>query len=84
MNDPVSEQSMVAAGAPTLTGEGFVWKFALERGDVWTNFKTHDPVGLLVSDLDGVIIASGVRITTVDGSPSGIAKNMEFVRVSNL
>ena len=33
-------------------------------------------------DLDGVIIDSGVRITTVDGSSSGVPKNIEFVKVS--
>lgn len=84
MNNPVAEQSLAAAGAPTLVGEGFMWKFALERGDIWQNFQTGDPVGLLIKDLDGVIIASGVRITTVPGSPSGVPMNMEFIRVSNL
>jgi hypothetical protein len=84
MNNPTAELSLAAAGAPTLTGEGFSWKFALERGDIWQNFQTGDPVGLLIRDLDGVIIASGVRITTVVGSPSGVPLNMEFIRVSNL
>ncbi len=70
-----------------LSGEGFVWKFAVERGVQFFNFTpfgTPGPVGLLVDDLDGVIIPSGVRITTVTGSPSGWAKNVAFARMDTL
>jgi hypothetical protein len=66
-----------------LSGEGFIWKFAVERGVQFYNFTPYGspgPVGLLVDDLDGVIIPSGVRITTVSGSPSGWAKNVAFSR----
>jgi len=86
MNNPEAVATLQAAtvGAPSLTGEGFVWKFAAERADVWEDFAVDDPVGLLIKELDGVIIESGVRITTVDGSSSGTAKNMEFIRVNNL
>jgi hypothetical protein len=70
-----------------LSGEGFVWKFAVERGVQFYNFTpfgTPGPVGLLVDDLNGVIIPSGVRITTVSGSPSGWAKNVVFTRMETI
>ena len=70
-----------------LTGQGFVWKFAVERGVQFFNFTpygTPGPVGLLVDDLDGVIIPSGVRITTVQGSPSGWAQNVAFYKLDEV
>lgn len=70
-----------------LTGEGFVWKFAVERGVQFFNFTpygTPGPVGLLVDDLDGVILPSGVRITTVSNSPTGWNKNIAFAKMESL
>lgn len=70
-----------------LSGEGFVWKFAVERGVQFYNFTpfgTPGPVGLLIDDLDGVILPSGVRITTVTGSPSGWAQNISFTRMDTI
>lgn len=70
-----------------LSGEGFIWKFAVERGVQFFNFTpygTPGPVGLLVDDLNGVILPSGVRITTVTGSPSGWAKNVAFARMDTI
>lgn len=70
-----------------LAGEGFIWKFAVERGVQFYNFTpygTPGPVGLLVDDIDGVIIPSTVRITTVTGSPSGWAQNIAFARQESL
>lgn len=67
-----------------LAGEGFIWKFAVERGVQFYNFTpygTPGPVGLLVDDLDGVILSSGVRITTVTGSPTGWAQNIAFSKM---
>lgn len=72
---------------PELSGEGFVWKFAVERGVQFFNFTpygTPGPVGLLVDDLDGVILPSGVRITTVNGSPSGWNKNVAFAKMETI
>lgn len=66
-----------------LSGEGFVWKFAVERGVQFFNFTpfgTPGPVGLLTDDLEGLPLPSGVRITTVTGSPSGWAQNIAFYR----
>lgn len=84
MNNPEAVIDLSAEGAPSLTGEGFIWKFAVERADMWEDFTTNDPIGLLVKEIDGVIIESGVRLTTVDGSPSGLPKNIEFSRVDTL
>lgn len=70
-----------------LCGEGFVWKFAVERGVQFYNFTpfgTPGPVGLLIDDLDGVILPSGVRITTVCGSPTGWAQNVAFARLEEI
>lgn len=70
-----------------LSGEGYIWKFAVERGVQFYNFTpygTPGPVGLLIDDLDGVIIPSGVRITTVSGSPSQWAKNIAFTRMETV
>lgn len=70
-----------------LSGEGFIWKFAVERGVQFFNFTpygTPGPVGLLIDDLDGVILPSGVRVTTVTGSPSGWSQNIAFSRMESL
>ncbi len=70
-----------------LTGEGYMWKFSVERGVQFYNFTpygTPGPVGLLIDDLDGVILPSGVRITTVTGSPTGWAKNVAFSKLETL
>lgn len=70
-----------------LVGEGFIWKFAVERGAQFYNFtpyKTPGPVGLLVDDLDGIILPSGVRITTINGSATGWSKNIAFSKMDTL
>lgn len=70
-----------------LAGEGFIWKFAVERGVQFYNFTPYGnpgPVGLLVNDLDGVILPSSVRVTTVTGSPTGWAKNIAFSRMESI
>jgi len=84
MGDPIPVLSLSQAGAPSLTGEGFVWKFSAEREDMFLDFKTGDPVGLLIKEIDGVFIESSVRITTVDGSSTGVPKNIEFVKMDQL
>jgi len=66
-----------------LTGQGFMFRFAVERGVQFFNFTpygTPGPVGLLIDEIDGVIIPSGVRVTTMPGSPSGWAQNVAFYR----
>lgn len=70
-----------------LSGEGFIWKFAVERGYTFYNFTPYGspgPVGLLTDDIDGIILPSGVRLTTVSGSPSGWAKNITFEKMDTI
>ena len=86
LGDPVAVLEL-ADYTLELSGEGFVWKFAVERGVQFFNFTpfgTPGPVGLLIDDLDGVILPSGVRITTVTGSPSGWAQNVAFERAAGI
>ena len=83
-SNPMPVEDLSAEGAPTLTGEGFVWKFACERSYLFHDYTDGNPVGLLVKELDGVIISSGVRVTTTDSHPSGTVKNIEFVSVEKL
>lgn len=86
LGDPVAVEQL-AEYTVELSGQGFIWKFAVERGVQFYNFTpygTPGPVGLLVDDLDGVILPSGVRVTTVSGSPSGWAKNIAFERASSI
>lgn len=87
MTDPEAVLDLSLAGAPSLTGEGYVWKFAVEHPGVFATYTAgviSNPTGLLLVDLDGVILDSNVRVTTVDSSPSGISKNIEIVRTSFL
>lgn len=86
LSDPLPVQEL-ANYTTELSGEGFVWKFAVERGVQFYNFTpygTPGPVGLLIDDLDGIILPSNVRITTVTGSPSGWSKNVVFEQMDGL
>ncbi len=86
LGDPIAVLEL-ADYTNELSGEGFIWKFAVERGVQFFNFTPYGspgPVGLLVDDLDGVILPSGVRVTTVTGSPSGWAQNVAFVRMTGI
>lgn len=82
MNNPEAVISLSAAGAPTLTGEGYVWKFACEFAEAFTNYKnygTPGPTGLLIDELDGIILPTGAVIKTY-----GTGLNIEFKRMSVL
>lgn len=79
MNDPEAVEDLSIAGAPTLTGEGFIWKFASDRENIFNDYVNDNPVGLLVEDLNGLVIDSGVQIVT-----SGPGANMEFESVNKL
>jgi len=86
LQDPMAVFQL-ADYTPELSGEGFMWKFAVERGVQFFNFTpfgTPGPVGLLIDDLEGLPLASGVRITTVQGSPSGWAQNIAFYRMDGI
>lgn len=79
MNDPEAVEDLAARGAPSLTGEGFIWKFATEQDNIFYNYSNSDPVGLLISDLDGLVIDSGVQLVTTGGSI-----NVEFTSMDKL
>jgi hypothetical protein len=86
LQDPIAVEQL-ADYTLELSGEGFIWKFAVERGVQFYNFTpygTPGPVGLLIDDLDGVILPSGVRVTTVTGSPTGWAQNISFNRLDQI
>ena len=81
---PVMELSV---HVPELSGQGFIWKFAVERGSQFYNysrFGTPGPVGLLIDDIDGLFLPSGVRVTPVKHSASGWAQNIAFYKLESL
>lgn len=81
MNNPVpvldlAVQTEHAPASPTLSGEGFVWKFAVELENVFQNTGpggTIGPFGFLIDELDGVVLPNGVTLKT-----KGVQKNIEF------
>lgn len=73
LNDPAPVADLAAEGAPTLTGEGFVWRFASEQRDAFAT-KTS-PVGLLVAEMSGIVLPNGAVLATI-----GPGTNIEFER----
>jgi len=62
MNNPVylngaGANVLEGFGAPTLTGAGWIFKFAFEREDVHT-------ISTLVAELDGIVLNAGTIRTT--------------------
>ena len=74
-NDPVNVSDLNANGAPTLTGAGWVFKFAVEHPDVFDD--GNDPLGKLTASMDGVVLNGGTIATT------GTA-NLEFTQSETL
>jgi len=74
-NDPVNVADLNANGAPTLTGAGYVFKFAVEHADVFNDGS--DPIGNLKNSMDGVVLNGGTIATT--GSI-----NLEFTQSETL
>lgn len=67
LTNPTPVSSLEEAGAPTMSGEGFVWKFASELEFVYENFGprgTVGPVGHLIDELHGIVLPSGAVIRT--------------------
>lgn len=73
LNDPLPVADLAAAGAPTLTGEGFVWRFASEQRDAFAT--ASNPVGLLVAEMNGIVLPNGAVLAT-----TGVDTNIEFER----
>lgn len=75
MNNPEPVQQLENNGSLTLVGEGFVWKFAVDRSEIFYNYGpngTIGPVGFLVDELHGIILPSGVVLDTK------YTRNIEF------
>lgn len=77
LNNPTAVAALENSGAPTLTGEGFVWRFASEQRDAFAT-KTS-PVGLLVEELNGIVLPNGAVLQT-----AGVGTNIEFMRNDTL
>lgn len=76
MNNPIPTENLADAGAPSITGEGFVWKFSVEHSNVFKNLGpigTVSDVGFLVDELHNIVMPNGVVIDTKN------TKNVEFV-----
>lgn len=82
MNNPTPVANLANEGAPSLSGEGYIWKFACEFPEAFTNYGpngTLGNVGLLIDELHGVVLFNGVVLKTV-----GSDKNIEFVKTNLL
>lgn len=79
MNDPEAVAALELHGAKALTGEGFIWKFASDRANIFYDYSDDNPVGLLINDLNGLVIASGVQLNT-----TGDNANIEFTSFNKL
>ena len=77
LNDPMAVAELSDENAPTLTGEGFVWKFAIEFRDAFKT--TTSPTGLLVEELNGIVLPNGTILDT-----AGAGLNIEFERSEQL
>lgn len=77
MNEPKAVAELADEGATTVTGEGFVWRFASDRQDIF--LKGSDPVGLLIDELNGIVLANGAILET-----AGPGQNIEFSRSDEL
>lgn len=80
MDDPKPTADLGLIKAPSLKGEGFVWRFAVEAAEVFTKRITRDednPVGLLIEELNGIVLPCGEILNT------GKKGNIEFVKIGN-
>jgi len=77
MNDPLAVANVATEGATEIAGEGYIWKFAVERADYFKNTGpngTISDVGFLVDELDGIILANAFTLKT-----KGIDQNTQFM-----
>jgi hypothetical protein len=71
INEPTAVIDLAKDGATSLTGEGFVWRFGVEQ--VGTFATSESEIGLLVKEMDGIVLPNGVILRT-----SGTDQNIEF------
>jgi len=77
MSDPIAVSNVATEGADEIAGEGYVWKFAVERADYFKNVGpngTISDVGHLVDELEGIVLPSATVLHT-----SGIDQNIQFI-----
>ena len=77
LNDPTAVVELANEDAPTLTGEGFVWRFAAEYRNAFMTSVSN--VGLLVDELNGIVLPNGTVLDTAGGG-----LNIEFSRQDGL
>lgn len=77
LQEPIAVADVSTSGSPTLNGEGFVWCFSTERREQFVS--ENDPVGLLKSELSGIVLPNGAVVHT-----AGALKNIEFARKETL
>ena len=75
-NDPVAVADLNANGAPSITGSGKIFKFAVEHPDVF-QIGTNS-VQALVNEFNGIVLNGGTVVTT------GGSINTEFVQSETL
>tara|TARA_B100001094_G_C18182598_1_gene801816 strand:- start:2838 stop:3245 length:408 start_codon:yes stop_codon:yes gene_type:complete len=75
-NDPVGVSDLDANGAPSLTGAGYIFKFAVEHPDVFS--RNGNSVQALIDQFDGIVLNGGTVSTT------GGSKNLEFTQSETL
>lgn len=76
MNAPVAVANVATEGATEISGEGYVWKFAVERFDYFNNEGpngTISPVGFLIDEINGIVLPNATVLIT-----SGVDQNIEF------
>jgi len=76
LNDPLAVAELANEDAPTLTGEGFVWRFAAEYRNAFITESSD--VGLLVEELNGIVLPNGTVLDTTG------SLNIEFSKQDQL
>lgn len=66
-------RSVKEYGSTKFVGLGYIWEFAIEAVDIF--FDKGDPVGILVKELDGIVLPCGGVLRTV-----GDGCNIEFIK----
>lgn len=69
-------RSLKESGSEIFVGQGYVWEFAIEAVDIF--LEDENPVGLLVSELDDIVLPCGSVLCT-----SGDDVNIEFIKQDN-
>lgn len=63
LQEPVAVADLASEGS-SLTGEGFVWCFGVERAQAFE--KDSDPSALLKTEIKGIVLATGVTLDSTN------------------